>query len=42
MGSLYIGVFESPALPGLRLEAAWFWQEPLPPLLDVLKVWKLV
>lgn len=36
------GVFESQVLPGLRLEAAWLWREPLPPLLDVLKIWKLV
>ena len=36
------GVFESQVLPGLRLEAAWLWQEPLPPLLNILKLWKLV
>ena len=36
------GVFESEVLPGLRLEAAWFWQDPLPPLLSILKLWKLV
>lgn len=36
------GVFESQVLPGLRLEAAWLWREPLPPLLDILKVWKLI
>lgn len=36
------GLFESQVLPELRLEAAWLWQEPLPPLLDILKVWKLV
>ena len=36
------GVFESVVLPGLRLEPAWFWQEPLPPLMSILKLWKLV
>ena len=36
------GVFESEVLPGLRLEASWFWQEPLPPLLSILKLWKLI
>ena len=35
-------VFESEVLPGLRLEPAWFWQEPLPPLLSILKLWKLI
>lgn len=36
------GVFESRVLPGLKLEAAWLWREPLPPLLSVLKAWGLV
>ena len=36
------GVFESTVLTGLKLEPAWFWQEPLPPLLSILKLWKLV
>lgn len=36
------GVFESQVLPGLRLEASWLWREPLPPLLSILKLWKLV
>ncbi len=36
------GVFESAVLPGLKLEPAWFWQEPLPPLLSILKLWQLV
>lgn len=35
------GVFESAVLPG-KLEPAWFWQEPLPPLLSILKLWQLV
>ena len=36
------GVFESTVLPGLKLGAAWLWQDPLPPLLSILKLWKLV
>ncbi len=36
------GVFESVVLKGLRLEEAWLWQEPLPPLLSVLKIWGLI
>lgn len=36
------GAFQSKVLPGLRLEVAWLWQEPLPPLLSILKLWKLV
>lgn len=35
-------VFESRVLPGLELTVAWLWQDPLPPLLNVLKSWKLV
>ena len=36
------GVFESNVLRGLKLEPVWFWQEPLPPLLSILKLWQLV
>lgn len=36
------GVFESQVLPGLKLTVAWLWQDPLPPLLNVLKSWGLV
>jgi len=36
------GVFRSEVLPGLWLEVAWLWGEPLPPLMDVLKAWKLI
>jgi Uma2 family endonuclease len=36
------GAFQSKVLPGLRLEVAWLWEEPLPPLLSILKLWKLV
>jgi Uma2 family endonuclease len=39
--------YESRVLSGLKLYVPWLWQdwlwqEPLPPLLSVLKVWKLV
>ena len=33
------GVFESLVLPGLKLTVAWLWQDPLPPLMNVLKSW---
>jgi Uma2 family endonuclease len=36
------GVVRSAVLNGLWLEVGWFWQEPLPPLMSVLKKWKLV
>jgi Uma2 family endonuclease len=36
------GRFESRVLPGLWIEVGWLWQEPLPPLLGVLKEWGLV
>ncbi|MDQ3461175.1 MAG: Uma2 family endonuclease [Deinococcota bacterium] len=36
------GLFRSTVLPGLALEPGWLWQEPLPRLLSVLKVWGLV
>jgi Uma2 family endonuclease len=34
--------FHSVVLKGLSLKVDWLWQEPLPPLLDVLKEWKLI
>ena len=34
--------FRSVVLKGLSLKVDWLWQEPLPPLLDVLKQWKLI
>lgn len=34
--------FQSKVLPGLKLDTVWLWQEPLPPLLSILKLWKLV
>ena len=36
------GRFESRVLPGLWIDVEWLWQEPLPPLLGVLKQWGLV
>ncbi len=36
------GVFRSEVLTGLELDTAWLWQEPLPPLMFVLKAWGLV
>lgn len=36
------GRFDSRVLPGLWIRVEWLWQEPLPPLLGVLKEWGLV
>ena len=36
------GVFRSEVLEGLGLDTSWLWQEPLPPLMFVLKAWALV
>ncbi|MGH7578032.1 MAG: Uma2 family endonuclease [Longimicrobiales bacterium] len=36
------GVFRSRVLRGLWLRIDWLWQDPLPPLLAVLREWKLV
>lgn len=36
------GVDHSQVLPGLWLKVDWLWQEPLPPLLDVLREWKMI
>lgn len=36
------GIFRSEVLKGLELDTAWLWQEPLPPLMHVLKVWDLI
>ena len=36
------GVFRSEVLEGLWLKVDWLWQEPLPPLMSVLKEWGLV
>jgi Uma2 family endonuclease len=34
--------FRSEVLPGLWIKTDWLWQEPLPPLMSVLKEWGLV
>lgn len=31
------GRYESRVLPGFWMEAGWFWQEPLPPMFDILR-----
>jgi Uma2 family endonuclease len=36
------GVFRSVVLPGFWLRVEWLWQDPLPPLMTVLKAWGLV
>lgn len=36
------GVYCSAVLNGLWLKVDWLWQDPLPPLLSVLKEWRLV
>lgn len=36
------GIFHSTVLEGLWLKVDWLWQEPLPPLMSVLKEWGLV
>ena len=36
------GIFRSRVLEGLWLRVDWLWQEPLPPLMDVLRQWRLI
>jgi Uma2 family endonuclease len=36
------GIYHSMAINGLWLNVDWLWQEPLPPLRDVLKQWNLL
>ncbi len=36
------GVVRSVVMDGLWIEVAWLWQEPLPPLLGVLRAWGLI
>lgn len=35
-------IFKSDVLKGLELRVDWLWQDPLPPLMTVLKEWNLV
>jgi Uma2 family endonuclease len=36
------GSYRSAVLEGLWLKVEWLWQEPLPPLMSVLREWRLV
>lgn len=36
------GRYHSKVLDGLWLKVAWLWQRPLPPLLNVLKEWRII
>lgn len=36
------GIYHSAVLDGLWIRVEWLWQEPKPPLLDVLREWKLI
>lgn len=36
------GRYHAREIPGLWLRVDWLWQEPLPPLLEVLREWKLI
>ncbi len=36
------GIYHSVVLKGLWIKVEWLWQEPLPPLLEVLREWKLI
>jgi Uma2 family endonuclease len=36
------GIYRSVVLEGLWLKVDWLWQEPLPPLLTVLREWHLI
>jgi Uma2 family endonuclease len=36
------GRYEAQAVPGFWLQVEWFWEEPLPPVLTVLRALKLV
>jgi Uma2 family endonuclease len=36
------GAYHSAQLPGLWIKPVWFWQEPLPGLIEILREWKLI
>lgn len=36
------GVYHSAMLPGLWLRIEWLWQQPLPPVIDILKELKVI
>jgi hypothetical protein len=35
-------IYRSAVLDGLWLQVDWLWQDPLPPVLNVLREWGLV
>jgi Uma2 family endonuclease len=36
------GVFRSMVIEGFNFRVEWLWQEPLPPVLNILREWKLI
>lgn len=36
------GIFHSHVLDGLYMKVEWFWMDPMPPLMSILREWKLV
>ncbi len=36
------GIFESRVIENLWIDTNWLWQENLPPLMDILKEWKII
>ena len=36
------GIYRSAVLEGLWLKVEWLWQEPLPPLMSVLRAWRMI
>jgi Uma2 family endonuclease len=36
------GIYRSPVMHGIWFKVDWFWQRPLPPLLSVLREWKII
>lgn len=36
------GVYRSAVLKGLWIKVEWLWQDPLPPVLDILKDWGVI
>jgi Uma2 family endonuclease len=36
------GIFHSTVLPGVWINAAWFWTKPLPSVISILRNWKLI
>jgi Uma2 family endonuclease len=36
------GRYHAREIPGLWIRVEWFWQSPLPPVLGILREWKLI